>query len=256
MQANKKTRILTFCSGKGGVGKSVIAANLAYNLAMNNVKTLLWDADMFFPNLHLILGAEPPVRLRDVYAGKIRFDQAVFRVSDNLDLLADLPASGSSEEFNTSALEEVRNQIVRSEKYDIVLLDTPAGASLEVLQCCSFADLVSIMITDEPTSLLDAYGLVKILLQFIDTQKIKLLVNNVIDMEDADEISYKLNLATENFLKVQLGYMGFIPYERIVRQSILQQELFSIIEPESEVSKAIEKISDTMLKELFEKSKL
>jgi flagellar biosynthesis protein FlhG len=103
------------------------------------------------------------------------------------------------------------------------------------------------MVTDEPTSLLDGYGLTKILIQYIDKNKLFLLVNNVIDYEDANDVTYKLNLASDKFLGVNLNYLGFVPYERLVRQSIVQQELFVNTIPESEVSNAIAKLSQKLI---------
>ncbi len=236
-------RFITICSGKGGVGKSILAANLARSLAKENSRVLLWDADMYFPNQHLLNGVEPPVRLKDVYRLNIPVEKAQYKLDESLFLVADSPASGSYDSFDPVLISDIYAQIVTQKQYDTVIIDTPAGNSLEVLQCCSFSDMICIVITDEPTSLLDAYGLIKILINYIDIDKIKLLVNNVIDLEDADDISSKLNLATENFLKMKFEVLGFIPYDRAVRQSILQQEPFSLSNPESEASRAVVSIA-------------
>ncbi len=237
---------ITICSGKGGVGKSVLAANLAYALSGMGNRVLIWDADMHFPNQHLLNGVEPPVRLKDVYYERCSLNSAKFRLSDNLYLLADMPATGYDEDFNPSSYLNVYEQIVNSGDIDIVIIDTPAGDSFEVLQCCSFSDLIKVVITDEPTSLLDAYGLIKVLMQYIELEKIKILVNNVIDSEDAEDFSSKLNAATRNFLKVTFNVFGFVPYDRAVRQSILQQEPFAKCFPESEASAAIFDIAEKL----------
>lgn len=245
----KKPFVLTVCSGKGGVGKSVLAANLAQKLSEQSLKVLIWDADMQFPNQHILLGVEPPVRLVDVYLGNINVKTALFGIDKNLYILADMPATGKSEKFHDPVILNTYNELLRDTDFDVLIIDTPAGNSYEILQCSNIADLVSIVITDEPTSLLDAYGLIKILLQYIELDKMTLLVNNVIDWEDADDISTKLNLATQNFLKVQFNVLGFVPYDRAVRQSILQQEPFTLSTPEAEVSKAVHKLA----KNLYEK---
>lgn len=238
--------VISICSGKGGVGKSVLTANLA-NVLSKSLKVLIWDADLYFPNQHLLIGVEPPVRLTDVYSGKVAPSSALFSIHENLQLLADMPAAGKSEVFQASDLQEVCNSLIADTDFDIILIDTPAGGSYEVLQCAVISDLIAVVITDEPTSLLDAYGLIKIILPYIDTDSINLLVNNVIDSEDADEITKKLNLATGNFLDIELDYLGFVPYDRVVRQSILRQELFVDAYPEAEVSKAIVSIGDVIL---------
>lgn len=239
--------VITVCSGKGGVGKSVMAANLALSMSMMNFQVLLWDADMNFPNQHLLLGVEPPIRLIDVYSKYVKAEKAIFPVYEKLHLLADMPAAGKSDQFEPSAIVDCFRQIVGETNYDIIIMDTPAGSSNITHQCCNLADLISLVITDEPTSLLDAYGLIKILLQYIDVDKLNLLVNNVIDFEDADDILTKLNLATEKFLQLQIGTLGFIPYDRAVRQSIIRQEPFVKFNPDSEASKAVEKLADSIL---------
>jgi flagellar biosynthesis protein FlhG len=244
--------VVTICSGKGGVGKSVLTSNIAYSLAQLGFKVLIWDANTNFPNQHLIIGVEPPVRLSEVYLGKVSLEQAIYSINENLDLLADTPAAGNRTFSETSNLISVYENILSDTNYDFVLIDTPAGGSDEVLQCCNFADLVSIVVTDEPTSLLDAYGLIKLLLPIIDKDYINLLVNDVIDYEDADEITHKLNLATRKFLGVEFNVLGFVSYDRMVRQSILKQQLFTISEPNSEVSKSVEKIA----KNIEEKSNI
>jgi flagellar biosynthesis protein FlhG len=234
--------VITICSGKGGVGKSVLTANLAHALSAD-MSVLLWDANMLYPNQHLLFGVEPPVRMNQVYSGEINLSNAIFKVSDRLHLLADMPATVKMESFPTSVIFDVYQELIQTTYYDIIVIDTPAGNSYEVIECCNLSDLIGVVINDEPTSLLDAYGLVKILKNNTGTDKIRLLVNNVIDWEDADEISTKLNLATEKFLNSRLGVLGYVPYDRAVRQSILQQELFVIKYPEAEVSKSVFDIS-------------
>jgi len=239
---NKVPYITTISSGKGGVGKSVIASNLAYLFSKNGIKTLVWDFDLNFPNLHLIFGAEPPIRINDVFAERVEINKAVSKLYENLYILAGLPGTGHSIEFDNDKFLTLFAKLITRTDFDLIIFDTPAGISESFLQCCNMSDLVQIVVTDEPTSLMDAYGLIKILMQYIETEKMRLLINNVIDSEDADDISTKLNLATAKFLKLRLDVLGYIPYGREVRQSIINQELLAHVLPESEVVIAFKEI--------------
>ncbi len=240
--------LVTICSGKGGVGKSVLSANLSHKFAEKGLKTLIWDADSQFPNQHLLFGVEPPVRLSQVYSNKVPVKTAIYNIRRNLDLLADMPASGLAEEYSKNSVLNVYNDLLLDTNYDIIIVDAPAGATEQVLNCCNISNHIAVVITDEPTSLLDGYGLIKILLNFLDKEKISLLVNNVIDVEDADEISEKLNKATHKFLKVEFEKIGFVPYDRVVRQSIIRQSLFVNNECPLELMNAIEIITENIIK--------
>ncbi len=248
--------IITICSGKGGVGKSILTANLGFLLASRGMKVLIWDADLLFPNQHLLLGVEPPTRLQDVFNSNISIERAIFPINENLSLLAGTPAQFNAESTQSIDLIKMLAEIIVNTEFDFIIIDTSAGASYEVLQCCSASNLSSVVVTDEPTSLLDGYALIKIIKNYVDINKVTLLVNNVIDFEDANDISNKMNLATNKFLNCELIPLSYIPYNRIVRQSIIRQELFVKIEPNEDVSKAMTYLSDKIIKmaSIIEKS--
>lgn len=252
VKESKLPFVITVCSGKGGVGKSVLSANIANLLAKRGKKVLIWDADMLFPNLHLILGVEPPVRATDLYAGRVSVLQTIWGVKKNLDLIADIPISNGRDIFDGSSLLPAYAELISVTDYDYVIFDTAAGASTEVLNVCSISDLTVVTVTDEPTTLLDAYALIKILRENVSESKIQLLVNNVIDFEDAEDISTKLNSATKEFLDNKFAIFGYVPYDRNIRQSILKQVLFTDSYADSEVFEAIENIADSILSKIHE----
>jgi flagellar biosynthesis protein FlhG len=239
----KMPYVITICSGKGGVGKSFYAANLAYALSKQSLSVLVWDANLHYPNQHILFGVEPPVRLKEVYSGRIPVESAIYKIEENLFILADILASGRSQGLQASEILDTFVNIILSTRFDVIIIDTPAADTEDVLQCCNIADLVNIVITDEPTTLLDAYALMKIILQFTPDEKISFMVNNVIDNEDADEIASKLNLAAKKFLNMKINVLGFIPYDRAVRQSIINQELYMMANGESETAIAIKNIA-------------
>ncbi|MDX9790319.1 MAG: AAA family ATPase [Candidatus Kapabacteria bacterium] len=247
----RKTKTITFCSGKGGVGKSVITANMAAALSDNGSSVLVFDSVDGLPNQHIIFGVEPPIRLSSVMSGKVDAESALFRVRENLSLIVDSPLEISEFEESVLNLDDILSELKSSDKHEYIFIDTKSGLNEQLISFCLMSDLIVIMITDEPTSLLDAYGLIKILINFTPSKNIVILVNNVIDSEDADEVSQKLNLATGKFLNTQLDLLGFIPYSRNIRLSIQSQELLIDKYNFDESSNAIRNIVNVIEKKYF-----
>lgn len=225
--------IISIVSGKGGVGKSVIAANFAHQLSKKGMRVLVWDGDFHFPNLHLIFGVEPPVRAKDVYQNLSLLPKSLYQITENLDLLADYPAESIDEEVEIDPLIEIFKYLLIESDYDFIIIDTSAGVSEMMLNFANFSNSIMMIINDEPSTLLDGYALSKILLNFVKSDKIKILVNNVIDSDDFQDIYRKLSLVTKKFLKLEFEAIGFVPYSRIVRKSIINQQLICNFDDEN-----------------------
>lgn len=218
----KKPIVISVCSGKGGVGKSFLTTNLAY-LFSGLFKTLVWDCDIDFPNQHLLFGSEPPFRINDFYGRYIDLQKYLFKVRENLYLAAGAPGVGVERKPNDLIILKAFEKITELNQFDCIFIDTASGINSETIQCCAISDLICLVVSDEPTSLLDGYGFIKFLNNQIDLKKVSLLVNNVIDQDDATEIMTKFNLATSKFLKTQIDVLGLVPYDKKIRGAILQQ---------------------------------
>lgn len=229
--------VIAVCSGKGGVGKSILTANLALGLGEQGLQVIVWDADIAFPNQHILFGVEPPLRAYDVFRGKSSAAAALFPAAANVRLLAGKTGAGPAD-VPPNELHAVA-EMLHGEQASVLLIDTSAGSSDDVLQSCAEADLVLIVVTDEPPSIVDAYGLIKILQTNTPSKPVALVVNNTIDAEDAEEVVKKMNMATERFLKRRVGSLGFVPYDRAVRTSIVEQKPLLHLQPSSEAAVAI-----------------
>ncbi len=233
--------VIAVCSGKGGVGKSILTANIALGLGEEGLSVLVWDADIAFPNQHILFGVEPPLRSNDIFQGKTDTFTALFPAAANVRILAGKtgagPADVQPEELHRVAL------MLHGESSAVLIIDTAAGSSDDVLQCCAEADLVLVVVTDEPPSIVDAYGLIKILQTNMPATAVALVVNNTIDAEDADEVVKKMNMATERFLKRRIGSIGFVPYDRSVRTSIVEQKPLLHLQPSSDAALAIRSLA-------------
>lgn len=241
-----KTKFITVCSGKGGVGKSFVAANLA-NVISKDASVLLWDSNLNFPNLHLIIGVDPIFRLNDYLNGNLKFEEIIFKVNNNFHLIIDSPLSDRENDDHSKKFVEIYEEIKELNKYDYVIIDTMPGADQVVLQSCIMSDLTLMLVTDEPTSIVDSYGLLKLINPFVDNEKIGILVNNVIDSEDYEEIKNKINKATVRFLDTEYSNFGYITYDRVVRISIQNQELITNSNRDSQITENIIDISKKLV---------
>lgn len=236
-----KPYVITFCSGKSGVGKSIIAANLASEIAASGINTLICDANLHFPTLHLLFGVEPLFSWQDIIEHPQNIDKTAYRLQERLRLVAG--STSPSAPLSPSDFRRSLEMIITNIVAECIIFDCYSGAGSEILECCKVSDVVIIVLTDEPSSVIDAYGLIKIIQSHPTSCSIQLLVNNVIDREDAEDTSMKLNRATTHFLSAEYPTLGFIPYDRSVRASIMQQKLLGDVAPQSGATVAIAQIA-------------
>ena len=176
----RRARIMALTSGKGGVGKTFLSANLAAALARRGQRVLVLDADLGLANLDVVLNLHPKVTLHDVFTGKVQLEDAILPAPGGFSVL--LAGSGLVEYSRLTA--EVREQLLRiidtlAPRFDHILLDTGAGISDVVLFAVSLADDVLVLVTPEPTSMTDAYATIKVLATQQQRREIKLVVNQV-----------------------------------------------------------------------------
>ena len=247
LSTNKQPYLLTICSGKGGVGKSIIASNIAYQLAANYEKVLVIDADLMFPNQHLMFGVEPNLRLDDWFFERVTIDRAIYEISENLAILAGAVGSNNLELQNNFSFIDLYHTILTETNFDFIIVDTNAGITNCLLEAASIADKIGIVVTDEPTSLVDAYGIMKILKDYTDSRKINLILNNIIDEEDANEIVQKFNQISQHFLQISIDVLGTVYYSKEIKKTIIAQELLSIMHPNSTATKTIKQIAKKII---------
>jgi flagellar biosynthesis protein FlhG len=225
-------KVVAITSGKGGVGKTFVSANLAAALAKRGNRVLVLDADLGLANLDVVLNLYPKVTLHDVFTGKAKLEDAVIRAPGGFSVL--LAGSGLVEYSRLSA--EVRDDFLRimnrlTPNFDIVLLDTGAGISDVVLFAVSLASEVLVVATPEPTSLTDAYATIKVLAAQQKRQTIRLVVNQAARLGDGRAITTQLQQVLDRFVpsepgrQLRLVHMGDIPADPQVRQAIMRRQL-------------------------------
>jgi flagellar biosynthesis protein FlhG len=229
---SKGGRITAITSGKGGVGKTFVSANLAAALARQGERVLVLDADLGLANLDVVLNLFPKLTLHDVFTGDAVLDEAVLPAPGGFSVL--LAGSGMIEYSRLTP--EVRDKLhdvierVRP-RYDHVLLDTGAGISDVVLYTVSLADELLVVATPEPTSLTDAYATIKVLASNQPLRPTRLIVNQTRRHGEGRAVCHQLQQVIDRFVNPELAQplhldlVGDVPYDPAVREAILQRQL-------------------------------
>ncbi|WP_159911817.1 MinD/ParA family protein [Pantoea sp. 18069] len=227
-----RAKIIAITSGKGGVGKTFVSANLAAALTRHGLRVLVLDADLGLANLDVVLNLFPKITLHDVFTGKAALEDALLAGPGGFSVL--LAGSGMVEYSHLTP--EIRAKFLQvveamAPRFDIVLLDTGAGISDVVLFSVSMADEVMIVATPEPTSLTDAYAAIKVLATQQKRQHMRLIINQAVRAGDGRAITGQLQQVLNRFVTTAEGqplrliHMGDIPADPAVRDSVMRRQL-------------------------------
>jgi flagellar biosynthesis protein FlhG len=247
--ATTSLRTMAITSGKGGVGKTNVVVNLALELARLGRKVLLIDADLGLANVDVVLGLAPQYSIHDVIQGEKTLQEVVVEGPLGIKIL---PASSGVSELAQLSNDEKLMILQELDAYDTdadtVLIDTAAGISDMVLYFNTAAQERVVVATGEPTSLTDAYALIKVLFTKRQERRFKILVNNVPDARSAKEVYRKLAMAADHFLGgLSLDYLGFIPTDPAVNKSVMQQKALVEAFPSSPAAQAIKRLAIDMV---------
>ncbi len=248
LTAQQGIRVISVTSGKGGVGKSNVVSNLAIALSAQGKKVLLIDADLGLGNLDVLLGLSPVYNLNHVLNG----DKSV------LDILIDGPAgikiipAGTGVQELTSLGQHEKLKLLDEldmleEQFDILIIDTEAGISENVTYFTVAAQEIFVVVTPEPTSITDAYALIKLLATRYSEHHFKVLVNMAKDSEDALEVFRKLANVAGRFLDISLDYLGCVVKDEKVVDAVKRQKAVTELFPDSEAAQCFTTIAKRVI---------
>ncbi len=241
-------KVIAVTSGKGGVGKTNVVANLAVSLANLGKKVVILDADLGLGNLDVLLGVIPKYTLEHVFLGEKTLSEIMIQGPRGIQIL---PTSSGTEDMTQlsaehklillSALDQLEKQV------DVFLIDTAAGISSNVLYFNTVAQEIVVVVTPEPTSLTDAYAIMKVLSQRHGEKRFKLLVNMARSTRESQNVFRKLTLVSNQFLDIAIDYIGYVPQDDYLRMAVFEQKAVVELYPRAKSSQVFAELADKIL---------
>ncbi|MDX1708857.1 MAG: MinD/ParA family protein, partial [Desulfobacterales bacterium] len=227
-----------------GVGKTSIVANLGYAFSRLGKRVLILDADLGLGNLDVLLGIAPKYNLAHVLMGEKSINDIIVEGPGHLQIL---PASSGIQEM-TQLTRHQKIQILSEldrviDRVDVLLIDTAAGISTNVLDFNVIAQEIIVVVSPEPTAITDAYALMKVLALKYAEKRCKVIVNLAQTNQQGTEVFRQLNLVTERFLDMRIEYIGSVLFDANVTKGIKQQKLVSDLFPDTRASKSFQDLA-------------
>ena len=244
-------RVLTVTSGKGGVGKSSISVNLAIQLQKLGKRVVIMDADFGLANIEVMLGIRPRYNLADlIFKGK-NLREIITTGPEGIGFISG--GSGIQELSNLTKEQIIKlsQSFYELDQYvDVIIVDTGAGISDSVLEFVAASNEVLLVVTPEPTSITDAYALLKTLNKKADflagNTMIKMIANRVGTPIEGKEIFDKLSVVVNKFLNIKVDFLGAIPQDNTISKAVIQQHPVTLGYPYAPSSKAIMEIAEML----------
>lgn len=241
-------RVLSVTSGKGGVGKSHLVVNLAYALQSLGARVMLLDADLGLANVDVLLGLTPRFTIQHVLEGQKTLNDILITGPAGMLIL---PASSGVQEMaelrDSQRLQLLTALETLEQDIDFLLIDTGAGIAANVMYFNVAAQDIVVVVTPEPTSITDAYALMKVLYTKYDEKHFKVIMNAVANAAEAKEAFRRLNLVTERFLNISIDYLGCIPHDPSFSQAVRQQKALMEVYPSSAAAQAFRALAQHVL---------
>jgi len=242
------TRVISITSGKGGVGKTAVVSNVAVALARLGKKVLIIDADLGLANVDVVLGISPPYNLNHFFNGERSLEEIMIEGPHGLKIL---PAGSGVQQF-TRLDGQLKMRLIDAldaleEHFDVVLIDTEAGISDNVTYFNVAAQDILVVTTPEPTAITDAYALMKLLSTQYHQKRFLLAVNSVRNADEGLDVFEKLTMVSGRYLDIFIDYLGAIPFDRKMHDSVRQQQVMVELYPENKVAKAFVDLAETLM---------
>ena len=237
-------RVIAVASGKGGVGKTNVSVNLGLAMVAEGKKVMLMDADLGLANIDIMLGLHPEYNLSHVISGERTLEEVIVDGPNGLKIIPASSGTQSMAELTPAqhagviqAFSEVGHDL------DVLIIDTAAGIADSVISFTRAAQEVIVVVCDEPTSITDAYALIKLLNRDYGIQRFRVLSNMAHSMQEGRELFAKMVRVTDRFLDVTLDFMGTVPYDEYLRKALQKQKAVIDAYPRSKAAMAFKTLA-------------
>ncbi len=240
----RNLRCIAVGSGKGGVGKTMISIGLSFELVRLNHRVLLMDADLGLANIDIQIGVDPEFTLQDVVFGNCPIEKALVKIENGPDILPS--ASGAADMADMGDARRqlfVEKLISFAANYDFFIIDAGAGIGRSIITFLAAAPEVLVVVANEPTSIMDAYSLVKRLAQEPAPPSMMMVVNMVRSLDEGEQLAVRLNTITRRFLNIELPAAGVVMYDQCVGDAIRARRPVSLFAPKSAPARCIADIA-------------
>jgi len=224
MSESRPVKVIAVTGGKGGVGKTNVSVNMSLALGEMGQRVVLMDADLGLANVDVLLGIKANKNISDVLSGECGLKELLVDVGENVRIV---PAASGTQEMTSLSVHE-HSELIHAfseigDDLDVLVIDTAAGISDAVVSFVKAAQDVVVVVCDEPTSITDAYALMKLLNRDYNMTRFRVLANMVRSEQEGRNMYNKLLTVADRFLDVTLQYLGSIPYDESVRKSVQRQ---------------------------------
>lgn len=246
--ANEQPRVITVTSGKGGVGKSNVVINLATSLSRLGKRVLIVDADLGLANVDILLGLQNRFNLQDVVEGRMKLKDIVVYGPAGIKVIPG--SSGIPRIANMS--NRKRQEFVSSfkeleEEADIILIDTSAGMTKNVITFALLADEIMLVTTPEPSAITDAYAMIKVIHTEKPTARVGLIVNLARSETQAAEVADKISQVSRQFLNFHVYVLGSLPNDPYVHRAVMRRQPWSELYPRAAATRAVRQMAGKII---------
>lgn len=242
------SRSIAIVSGKGGVGKSNFSTNFAHALLAQGKKVIIVDMDIGMGNIHILLGMAPRYSLKDYLLGKEQLSDVINETSEGLHFISGGSGLDNVLEWSTAMFDLLIQAFeFLQQQYDFILFDMGAGATQRSIELIVAVDEIIVISTTEPTSITDAYSMMKFICLQDPDKKLHMVSNRVAKGESENEAVVRLQYAMRKFLNKETTVLGFLPEDPLVHKAVVAQQPFLLLFPNAPISKRMIAIAETFV---------